>query len=157
MNSKNPWLVAGMIAVVSLTITCYLLNLFFRQVVVPVVYSPTPVVQPLQDEVVEDLCYQLELPNTDPLCDGSGEVRERDFFPKIFNEIESGRLQNEAEWEERFGTYLVECNEVAENADGIKPTRCTYDFNDNLIYRINVEFINGQFDRIFFLAPDSPG
>jgi hypothetical protein len=140
-----------MITISILTIICSFLNL----IVLPVLF-PLPEVAPLQGEVIEDLCNQLELPKTDPLCDGSGEVRERDFFPRISDAIENGKLQNQADWEERFGTYLVECTEVAENADGIKPIRCDYNFNFDSTYSISVKFIYGQLDRVFYLAPDSP-
>jgi len=148
---KNPKLVAGMIAIATLAITCSFWNL----IVAPFLF-PLPEVEPLPGDVIEDLCNQLELPRTDPLCDGSGPVRERDFFPRFRDAIESGKLQNRVDWEERFGAYLVECTEVAENADGIKPIRCDYNFNFDWTYSISVKFIFGQLDRVFYLAPDSP-
>ncbi len=123
------------------------------------VYPPSPADRaiPLSIDVATDLCLKLEIPDTDRRCRGNAEVYERDFYPDFRKLIDEGELQTLEEWEEKFGNYQEGCEELlVENEDGVRPIRCTYNFNEEKIYFINVEFVSGTLDIIFFLAPDFP-
>lgn len=114
---------------------------------------------PLSQEVITDLCTQLEIDTTDARCviDNSSMVYGPDFFKdiyKVFTPDDSSWATYD-EVEEIIGTYKYKCEPTVQLSDGTEYFVCAYDFAGDRVFPIAIfYFSNGNIMKLIANVSD---
>jgi hypothetical protein len=97
--------------------------------------------QPLDQVIIDDLCYKLEIDPTDPRCENNGApVYGPDFYRDLYDMFtpHSQLWATYDKVEEKIGTYKYKCEPAVQLQDGTEYFRCFYDFADDKVFPIVV-------------------
>lgn len=103
---------------------------------------------PLSKETIEYLCSKFELESTNALCNGRGDVFGPDFYDVILSTFkpywnEDQDNQNAATLETveaKIGRFMVGCESVVINSDGLSYYICDYDLRGDGVFILGIMF-----------------
>lgn len=118
------------------------------------------VTTPLEATVVQDVCQQLALSKSDPLCQAGATVYAPDFFPAIKAAFKPG-VNTYDDVQKKLGKYQYYCEPPVAHREGdnfITIFVCHYDLNGDRVFPFAFSCTkDGIIDRIYASPRDRSG
>jgi len=98
-------------------------------------------VERLEEAVVQDLCREFDLPESNSICGLESDVYSADFLPIVRASFEEGSTTYD-EVQDKIEQYQYECAPLEMRSDGEEQFDCWYAFSKSRMISIKLSFSN---------------